>query len=313
MELNLIRAAKMPGHGRKGLILCFLVVRNESLRLPAVLDHHRRIGIDHFFVVDNGSTDDTRELIAQQPDVTLYSAEGSYTGSRFGLNWIHPLLDEFATNHWSLTIDADELFVYPNCERLELRAFCDLLEGKGASAVCSIMLDMYSDRPIAETSYAPGGSLLQVCPYFDSGPYGVVKGSGFLPGFELRGGPRLRVFSDKNSSVGSPTISKIPLVRWHPSYRYTSSTHYIRGNLSLSNLMGALLHFKFLFDFRERAKSEAFRGEHFAGGREYKTYAQKLSKDELLTFYHSGSVRYESSRQLAGLELRCVLKGRVAF
>jgi hypothetical protein len=59
---------------KNGAILGFLSVRNEALRLPAMLNHHRRLGVDQFVIVDNDSDDGTRDLLAAMPDVQLYSA-----------------------------------------------------------------------------------------------------------------------------------------------------------------------------------------------------------------------------------------------
>jgi glycosyltransferase involved in cell wall biosynthesis len=310
--LKLLKAARSVCYGRGRRLLCFLAVRNEALRLPAVLAHHRRAGIDRFFVVDNGSTDGTTEFLAEQADVALYTAEGSYAQSRYGLDWLHPLLDDCATGHWALTIDADELFVHPGCEESDLRGFCDLLDRHGAGAVCAILLDMYSDRPIAETPYVRGAPLIEACPYFDPGPYEVVRQPVF-PGFELRGGPRARVFWKAESGLAPPTVSKIPLVRWSPGCRYVSSTHYMRGHPPLANTMAALLHFKFLSDFRQRAVEEVGRGEHFDDAREYKLYQAALGRDPALTLHYANSIRYRSSRPLLDVDARDILNGKTVW
>ena len=42
------------------------IARDEMLRLPDYLRHHRAIGIRHFLIVDNGSTDRTAE-VARSP------------------------------------------------------------------------------------------------------------------------------------------------------------------------------------------------------------------------------------------------------
>jgi hypothetical protein len=284
-------------------LLCFMPVRNEALRLPAVLDHHRRLGVDRFFVVDNGSSDGTLDHLAAQADVHLYAADGSFAESHFGFAWLHPLLDEFGHGHWTLTIDADELFVFPHCEQIGLHEFCSFLDRKGHDAVFAILLDMYSDRSIAGTSYARGEPLPDCCPYFDPGPYTTVKGNDF-PAFELRGGPRRRAFWGRLTPFFPPTVSKVPFVKWRKGYRYVNVTHYMRpAPAKLSDVTGALLHFKFLSDFHDRAKREAGRGEHFDGAREYKLYLQGLARDPSLTLHFPGSVRYQDSGQLVARAL----------
>ncbi len=40
-----------------GDILLFACLRNEVIRIPYFLDYYRRAGVDHFLIVDNGSTD----------------------------------------------------------------------------------------------------------------------------------------------------------------------------------------------------------------------------------------------------------------
>jgi hypothetical protein len=66
---------------------------------------------------------------------------------------------------------------------------------------------------------------------------------------------------------------------------------------------GALLHFKFLQDFHERAVQEAARGEYYNGASEYRRYAQRLNRDPALTLANDASARFEGTRQLVRLGL----------
>ena len=76
-----------------GEVRAFLVVRDEVNRLPHLLAHHRRLGITRFFVVDNGSTDGSREFAQAQPDVHLFTTTTSYQAANLGIDWIVALLD----------------------------------------------------------------------------------------------------------------------------------------------------------------------------------------------------------------------------
>lgn len=288
---------------KDGDLLCFAVTRNEMLRLPDVLRHHRELGVDHFIVVDNGSDDGTLDLLVAQDDADVYAADGSFAASRFGFDWLHPLLDEFGTDHWVLAIDSDELFVYPHSEHATLRDLCKHVEASGCDSVFALLLDMYSDRSIAATSYTAGERLIDACPYFDPGPYQVARDPVF-PTFELAGGARARVFWTPDLGYPPPTVSKVPLVKWRPGYRYISSCHYMQPSpQKLAAVSGALLHFKFLSDFHQRAVTEAARGEHFEQGREYKMYLQRIAADPGLSLFVQGSARYRDTAGLVALQI----------
>jgi Glycosyl transferase family 2 len=101
-------AEKRPGLA-KARIVAIVVVRNERIRLERLLSYHRRIGVEHFWVVDNESTDGTSELLSNMQDVTCYSAVGSYKKARFGVNWVNFIASYSLRNRWVLILDADEL------------------------------------------------------------------------------------------------------------------------------------------------------------------------------------------------------------
>ena len=98
---------------RKGDVLCFACVRNEAQRLPHFLAHNRSLGVRHFLVVDNDSTDSTARLLDDQPDISVWRTRASYKASRFGMDWLTWLMLRHGHGHWCLTLDADEILFAP--------------------------------------------------------------------------------------------------------------------------------------------------------------------------------------------------------
>ena len=278
------------------------MVRNESLRLPSVLAHCRGLGVERFLVIDNGSDDGTLEQLLAQSDVHVFSTTDSFSRNGVGMDWVNRILDVYADGHWTLTVDADELFIYPRYEGVPLAAFCRFLDGGEARGVFALMLDMYSDKALAETVHAPGASLLETCAFFESGPYRRV-GCDEFPYTRILGGVRDRLFSQTlEGRYMSPAVSKLPLVKWRAGTRYLTAGHNLTP-LPLSDLAGGLLHFKFLHDFHARAVTEAARGEHFRQGYEYKAYLELLAADGRFNLMSPASVRFEDSAQLVALGL----------
>jgi len=285
-------------------VLATLVVRNEIVRVASTLNHHRALGVAAFLVVDNGSSDGTREYLAAQPDVCLWSTDRSFGESNFGTEWRNAILDAHAAGRWVLYVDADELFIYPGFETRPLPVFCRFLDGAGARIVFAVMLDMYSDKPLAETAHPPGGSLIETCPFFDRRPYSMTAFERF-PGMQIRGGVRQRLLRERLGREG-PLVSKTPLVRWSDGVRFADA-HYVTM-APVADVTGALLHFKFLSDFHAKAEAEAARGEHWNNASEYRAYLA-LMQTGLTTLMSDVSARYEDSAQLVRMNLMRTSEG----
>lgn len=270
------------GQVQPGDILLFTVVRNEKPRLKYFFDYYRKLGVAHFFVVDNGSDDGTGPYLESQDDVSIWYTEASYKRARFGIDWLNGLLNRFAGGHWVLVVDVDEFFVYPHCNSRNLAALTDWLDDSSIKSFGAMLVDLYSERPVEKTPYREGTDPVEKLGWFDPGNY-TIRRNGKYGNLWIQGGPRQRVFFADNPER-APALNKIPLVKWARGYVYVSSTHSLlpRGlNLTYDEwggekASGCLLHAKFLDVLKDKALEELTRKQHYAASREYQAYARVI-------------------------------------
>ncbi len=306
-SLELRRVVDRTSQIRDGDILLFSTQRNEKIRLPYFLDYYRDMGVTHFLIVDNDSTDGTAEYLADQPDVSLWRSKSSYKKSRFGADWLNYLQGKYADGHWCVVVDPDEFLLYPFCDTRPLRALTDWLDSCSIRAFSAMLLDMYPKGRLEEQPYLPGQNPIDIACWFDSGNYTISRNS-LYGNLWIQGGPRARVFFPEEPER-APALNKIPLVKWDKRYAYVNSTHMLlpRGlNLVYDEwggekASGVLLHAKFLDTFADKATEEIERQQHYAESYEYRAYAQGLKDDPQL--WCKWSEKYINWRQLEILGL----------
>ena len=292
---------------RRDDIVAVAVLRNERVRLPYFFRYYRDLGVNHFLIVDNGSDDGSREWLEAQDDVSLWSANTSYRSARYGADWLNWLLMRYARGHWILAVDVDEFFVYPFCDTRPLRALTDWLDASQKRSFPAMVVDMYPKGAVTSVQYHEGDNPFEVASYFDGGNYTISKNE-LYGNLWIQGGPRARtMFAERPKE--SPSLNKIPLVKWHWSYCFVSSTHMLlprRLNLTYDEwggekASGCLLHAKFLSTLEAKVEEELERREHFANSREYFAYAEQLKDGADL--WCKWSEKYINWRQLEILGL----------
>ncbi len=288
-------------------ILLFSTLRNEKPRLKYFLEYYRKLGVNHFFFVDNDSDDGSREYLASQPDASVWTTKESYKRSKFGVDWLNGLKSKYAVGHWVLVVDVDEIFVYPHCDSRPLRALTDWLDSSSIKSFGTMLVDMYPKGLVHEAQYQEGADPVEIAPYFDSSNYFFEKNDKY-GNLWIQGGPRMRSFF-RDKPQFAPALNKIPLVKWSRGNVFVSSTHNLlpRGLNKVydewggQKACGCLLHTKFLDMFSAKAKEETERKQHYAASREYKTYVKNLQSE--LRLWTPQSTRYEDWKQLEQLGL----------
>lgn len=291
----------------QGGVLLFCVLRNEATRLPYFLEFYRNAGITHFLFVDNGSDDGTSDILAAQPDCSVWHTDASYREARFGLDWLNWLFIKFGHNRWCLMADVDELLVYDGCEDHKLPDLVKTLELGGYRGFGALMLDLYPEGALGDQVYTAGDDPLAILTQFDAGPFRQQrqdpKGN-----LWLQGGMRERVFFADHPEK-SPTLNKIPLIKWHRSYAWINSCHallprrlnFIYDGPAGDGPSGVLLHTKFLPEIVSKSETERQRKQHFHHPEQFESYYQTIAKRPVLL--DEKSVQYRGPRQLAELGL----------
>jgi hypothetical protein len=288
-------------------ILCFATIRNEMARLPYFLQYYRALGVGHFLIVDNASDDGSAAFLADQPDVSLWHSAHAYRLARFGMDWLGWLQWQYGHGHWCLTVDADELLTFPYADRRDLGDLTRHLDARGITSFGAIMLELYPKGPINAVSHDPASDPLQTLCWFDADNY-REKPHPVYQNLWVQGGVRDRVFFQQQPQR-APTLSKVPLVRWHWRHVYVSSTHqmlprrlnHVFDRQNDSRVTGVLLHTKFLPDIVPKSAEEIIRRQHFENSDLYTAYHQILAQGPDL--WCDASCRYEGWEQLTALGL----------
>lgn len=289
---------------RKSSVILVCCLRNELIRMPFFLDYYRKIGVEHFLIIDNDSRDGFLEWVDAFKDCSVWHTTASYLASDFGMQWCNTLLGRFGSGRLCVTVDPDEFLVYPHMGTRDLKDLGMFLKDDERESMHVLMLDAYGKGTVSETIYRSGDDPFQTCPYFDRDGY--IQRHGENESTWIQGGPRMRVYN-RDTPAQAPALNKMPLVWWREDFQYRSSTHdgypmrlnhaHITGEVSIT---GCMFHFKLMSSLIDKAKEDVIRKQHYADGYEYRTYLASVEAQ----FYEPGiSVKYESPEQLIELGL----------
>lgn len=297
----------LHGRLRDARATAFAVVRNEIYYLPSFLDHHRRLGIDQFIILDDQSTDGTRELLISQPDCVVLEWPFAY-GERLVVPGSRPERHERAgilvkslipqrhlAGRYAVCLDADELLMLPEGVTSVGDLF-DVLARNGIPSVAAGLIDFYpraaGDMDV-QRELLTSQQMLGAHPYFDAvpligwregatSPYRTYDGATarlfrkhgirHLPAW-ARGAPRwLR--RNLPFRYPTPSVLKTPVVLWTPGVEYMNSH---KANVPCTGqIVVGLAHMKFTHDLSRRVAYAIASGGYTRGSEKYVSYQALL-------------------------------------
>ena len=290
-HLEVVRCA---GPLAPGEIAVVCVLRNEVMRLPVFFDHYKKLGVNRFFMIDNGSDDGSHELLLAEPMADVFVAHASFVEGHFGLYWSNGLARKYCRGHWIVAADADELLVFDGMEKRNLSSLAEWLEAHGQDRLFAIMVDVYPSSTIGIEQRSLADILVEDC-WFDSEGYSLESSFG---GWLITGGPRHRVFNRNRAVPYKHWISK------HPFFRVEENTAMVNHHWiwpmdwRKRAPQCAFLHLKLMDDFIERSARYEREGQHAHGSRSYRLINERLAKMPEVSFFHPNSRRYRGPKSL---------------
>jgi hypothetical protein len=129
-------------------ICVFSSIRNDETYLPQFYKHYRKIGVQHFFLIDDNSTIPVSEVLRKK-DVHVFRPEAGIFATGKGM-WLEALMKVFLRpGMWALTVDADEFLDLPP-GHTSLASVVAQAEQDGEEFVPAILVDMLPSLPVDE-------------------------------------------------------------------------------------------------------------------------------------------------------------------
>ncbi|AYE88245.1 glycosyltransferase [Sulfitobacter sp. D7] len=291
--LELITSEASVAAAAKAEVAVVACMRNEMFMLPHFLAHYRKLGVTAFLIVDNVSDDGTREYLAEQPDVALFSVDTDYKLSRYGVAWQQAMMAAVRPGKWSLVADADELLVWQDDQRESLPELLASDAFEDVDAARLFMLDMYPEGQLETANFASGDPFAEAgfcdrTPFLSTwhgcGPFSNMPTWTSALRHRLIQGARPDLF----------VAQKIALLRYRPWMRLSAGLHFV-GDVTLSKRELIFGHFKYNADFRRKARAEVTRRQHFNDAEEYRKYLALTSEGRDRIFDPDLSVAWRDS------------------
>ena len=275
------------------IVVC--VVKNDLMRMKLFLEYYRNLGVKHFAILDDQSSDGTHEYLEKQEDVVLFKSDKAYSTVRRQV-WINKIIQSIGYNKWYLIVDSDELFDYKNSASISLPMLVDQLAAEKVYCVKALMLDMFSAKSLFADDVKSYEDICRVCNMF------LPKYRFSSRSFHIFGGAREELLKS-DTKVHAPTASKYPLIYMRPSViAINSHNNYPYSENEILKARAVLRHYKFLPQDRQKYLERIEKQNFYNGSSEYKAYFE-AEKQNVFQSISSGMKEYTGFDSVENLDV----------
>jgi len=287
-------------------VVCCLV-RDGAYWLPSFLDHYRKIGVEEFFFLDNGSSDETLKILKNEQGVGIYSAHASFF-KHFNRGLRRFLIQIVRPEGWTIGVDIDELFDYPYSDEISLTQLCGYLDHFKYDSMSTHQLDMFPESPIDDLVVEEDNNLMITHPFYS------LKGTKFdnyqsCMHVVFKGFPPSTVqLPNKNWKFYCDGLRfrKFGLGVWLTKHslfkmggRLVPYHHaHIHRNLRIANISGVLYHYKFTPYFGRQIETALRERQYFNNSVDYVYYSKTFNSSEKVVLKDNSSKRLKSVNEL---------------
>lgn len=279
-----------------GKITVCTFVHNEMFFLPIFLEFYRALGVEQFIVLDDHSTDGSKEFLQKQEDVVLlrsqykfgdiFSNDSGDFKIRIGTLWKAAIPRRFLKPGYILYVDVDEFLVLP--DGFKIKDIFQLCESNNIQSVCASQVEMYprflnfDDSRPHPISFQ---ELLSDSPYFDASPLFDVTTDGVVRVGESTSHRLFRTHNIRSSPneqiLADSSIYKTPIFL-NAEDSFLVSSHDANSKPSVSIVLG-LLHFKFSQNALDKVRVAIRRKGHNKSSAKYNAYCElfKCLRDDV--------------------------------
>lgn len=266
-------------------LILIVTTYNSMHEIAKFFKHYRKLGIERFVAIDDGSDDGTLDFLCGQPDADVYRSNVPFGKGRDRI-WRQLAMEKYGKDRWYMSVDSDEYLVFENSETKRLPDLIREMEQNREWHLAALMIDLYPDGPVDSVADDSARLPWHICPMFDPSGYFIRPQARAL---SIRGGPRYRHFGFAGR------INKYPLFYADRSTRFDLNYHTMFPYYqNFVPVRAALLHNKYAPGAISRLGLVAQRGHHNGSDQ-----GPLIAED----FRYAGSQYYTSSMQLVELGL----------